>query len=120
VSPTNPKDLVEHNKKAVAAKRILLDSVKDHLFPHIVGKNISKEMFDALGTLYQSVNVSRKMLLKNKFNTTCMSKIDTVTSYLMKIVELRDWIVVVVDIVEDSELVWISLNGFSPPWHNFV
>lgn len=27
---------------------------------------------------------------------------------------------VVVDKVEDNELVWISLNGFSPQWHDFV
>jgi hypothetical protein len=66
------------------------------------------------------VNVSRKMLLKNKLNTTRMSKTDTVTSYLMKIAELRDQIAAVGDTVEDNELVQISLNGFSPPWHNFV
>jgi hypothetical protein len=60
------------------------------------------------------------MLLKNKLSATHMSKTDTVTSYLMKIAELRDQIAAVGDTVEDDELVWISLNGFSPPWHNFV
>lgn len=90
VPPTDPKDVAEHNKKAVVAKRILLDSVKNHLIPHIVGKNTAKEMYDALGTLYQSVNISRKMLLKNKLNATRASKTDRVTSYLMKIAELRD------------------------------
>jgi hypothetical protein len=94
--------------------------VKDHLIPHIVKKKTAKDMYDALGTLYQSVNVSRKMLLKNKLTSTCMSKTDTVASYLMKIAELRDQIAAVGDTVEDNELVWISLNGFSPPWHNFV
>jgi len=38
----------------------------------------------------------------------------------MKIAEFRDQIDVVGDIVEDDELVQISLSGFSPPWHNFV
>jgi hypothetical protein len=54
------------------------------------------------------------MLLKNKLISTRMSKTDIVASYLMKIVELRDQITAVGDIVEDNELVQISLNGFSP------
>lgn len=66
------------------------------------------------------MNVSTKMFLKNKLNTTCMSKTDTATSYLMKIIKLRDQIEVVGDKVEDSELVWNYLNGFNPPWHNIV
>ena len=28
--------------------------------------------------------------------------------------------VAVAETVDDIELFWISLNGFSPPWHNFV
>ena len=38
----------------------------------------------------------------------------------MKIIELRDQIVGVGDAVEDNELVQISLNGSSSPWHNFA
>ena len=88
--PTNRKDLTEHDKKEMVEKWILLDSVNDHLIPRITGKKTAKEMYDALGTLYQSVNISRKMLLKNKLNATRTSKTDRVTSYLMKIAELRD------------------------------
>ncbi|KAH9293142.1 hypothetical protein KI387_041649, partial [Taxus chinensis] len=118
--PTYPKDLVEYNKKVVKAKRIPLDLVKDRLIPHIATKKTAKEMYDALGTLYQSVNVSRVMLLRNKLNTTHMSKTDTMASYLMKLAELRDQIGAVGDEVKDNELVQIALNGFSPLWHNFV
>jgi hypothetical protein len=60
--------------------------VKDHLIPHIMGK-LAKEMYEALISLYQSVNVSRKMLLKNKLTSMCMSDTDMVASYLMKITE---------------------------------
>jgi hypothetical protein len=77
-------------------------------------------MYDALGTLYQSVNVSRKMLLRNKLTMTHMCKTDTVASYLMKLAELRDQLGAVGDEVKDDELVWIALNGFSSSWHNFV
>jgi hypothetical protein len=50
--PTVLEDLAKYNKIAVNSKRVLLDSVKDHLIPHIGGKSIAKEMYDALGTLY--------------------------------------------------------------------
>jgi hypothetical protein len=77
-------------------------------------------MNEALETSYRSVNISKKMLLKNKLGTTHISKTDTMTSYLMKIVELRDQIAVVEDTIEDNERIPISLNRFSPPWQNFI
>jgi hypothetical protein len=75
--------------------------VNDHLIPHITRKKTVKDMYDSLGTLSQSVNILRKMLLKDKLNTTCMRKTYTLMSYLMKIEKLRDQIAVVGDIVEN-------------------
>jgi hypothetical protein len=49
--------------------------------------------------------MSRRMLLKNKLTSTCMSKIDTVASYLMKITEMRDQQAALDDKVEENELV---------------
>nr|KUM47387.1 hypothetical protein ABT39_MTgene5572 [Picea glauca]QHR89570.1 hypothetical protein Q903MT_gene3592 [Picea sitchensis] len=77
-------------------------------------------MFDALVTLYQSVNLSRIMLLKNKLTRTRMSKIDTIASYLMKITELRDQHVAIGELSDESELVRKTLNGFGLSWHHFV
>jgi 2-phosphoglycerate kinase len=94
--------------------------VKDHLIPHIAKKKMVKEMFDALVMLYQSVNLSHKMLLKNKLTGTRMSKTNTVASYLMKITELRDQLAAIGEHIDESELVWITLNGFGPSWHHFV
>jgi hypothetical protein len=94
--------------------------VKDYLIPHIVEKKMTKEMYDALIALYQSVNISRKMHLRNKLFAICMSDIDFVASYLMKIIELRDQLAAIGVKVEDEELVPIALNGFSPSWKPFV
>lgn len=117
---TNPKDFVEHTKKLAKAKQIIFDSVKDHLIPHIAEKKRVKEMFDALVTLSQSVNLSRKVLLKKKLTGTHMSKIDTVASYLMKITELRDQLATIGDNIYESKLVRITPNSFGPYWHHFV
>jgi hypothetical protein len=49
---TDPIDLAFQNKREVKAKRVLLESVKDHLIPHIVEKTSAKDMYDALVGLY--------------------------------------------------------------------
>jgi hypothetical protein len=75
-------------------------------------KKMTKGMYDALVTLYQSVNISHEML-KNKLTTTDMSNTNTKASYLIKINELRDQLVSIKMKVGDEELVPIALNGFS-------
>ena len=65
----NPKDaqeLATHRKREVKAKRVLLDSVKDHLIPHISKKTIAKDIYDALVVLYQNRNVSWKLILRHQ------------------------------------------------------
>jgi hypothetical protein len=52
IAPTNLKQLAKHNKKEAKEKRIILDSMKDHLITHIVEKKTGKEMYDALIALY--------------------------------------------------------------------
>ena len=54
--PIDVTQLVEHKKKDVKAKRIILDTVNDHLIPHIATKTSGKMMCDALTILYQTNN----------------------------------------------------------------
>lgn len=42
-------------------------------------------MYDALGTLYQSMNISSEIFPRNKITTTFMCMTDTVASYVMKL-----------------------------------
>jgi len=76
-------------------------------------------MYDALGTLYQSVNISKKMLWRNKLTMSSMCKTNIVASYLLMLAVLKDQLGVVGDEVKDNELVWIALDGFNSYWHNF-
>ena len=46
-----PKAL--HKKKLVMAKRIIVDSIKDHLIPQVSSLNTPKAMFDALTKLFE-------------------------------------------------------------------
>jgi len=61
-------------KKMAKMKRVILDSVKNHLIPHISRKTMRKGMFDALVTIYQIENINRKVLVQNNFRAMQMIK----------------------------------------------
>jgi hypothetical protein len=88
--------------------------------PSCIREEDTKEMFDALVSLYQSQNINRKMILRNKLRSIVMTRSDTVTSYLMKITQIRDQLAAVGEKVEDAELVNMALNGFPASWEPFV
>jgi hypothetical protein len=50
--PTDPTSVEAHNKKEIKVERVLLDSVEDHLIPHLTEKKKTKDMFDALVSLF--------------------------------------------------------------------
>jgi hypothetical protein len=60
------------------------------------------------------------MVLQEKLRGTKMEKTDTVTSFLTRFSQIRDELAAVGEIVDPSELVWTTLNGFSKPWESFV
>jgi hypothetical protein len=108
------------DKKDIKAQRVILEAIKDHLIPHVAEKTRSKEMLDALVSLFQSDNMSRKMILKTKLRECRMSTSDNVTSYLMRITQIRDQLAAVGETILDAELVNVALNGFSKAWEPFI
>ena len=51
------EDKAKHKKNLVKAKRIIVESIKDHLIPHVSSLKTHKEMFDALNSLCEEKNV---------------------------------------------------------------
>ena len=54
-----------HMKKLVMEKRIIADSIKDHLIPQVSSLKTPKAMFDALTKLFEGKNIKWKMTLRN-------------------------------------------------------
>ena len=55
-----------HKKKLVKSKRIISNSIKDHLIPHVSSFKTSKEVFDALTKMFEGKNINQKMTLRNQ------------------------------------------------------
>ena len=102
-----------HEVKEAKTYRLILDGVKDHLIPHLDEKKIAKEMWDALKNLYEAKNENRKMALKDKLHDTKMGKWESVSSYLTQVVQVKDELVAVGEVISNSELVRIALKGFT-------
>jgi hypothetical protein len=62
--PNDAADKAKHQKDTIRAKRIIADSIKDHLIPYVSSKKTVKEMFDALNRLYEGKNINWKMNLR--------------------------------------------------------
>ena len=74
--------LAEHSKKDAKARMLILDTVRDHIIPHLSRKKTTKEIWDALTELYQSDNHNIKMVLRDKLRATKMSRTYTVATHL--------------------------------------
>ena len=55
-----------HKKNLVKAKKIIVDSITDHLIPQFYSLKTPKEMFDSLTKLFEGKNINRKMNLRNQ------------------------------------------------------
>lgn len=83
--PTDNEGKSKHKKNEAKAKRILVNSVKYHLIPHIAQLNTSKETYDALIGLFENDNPSRKLALRNQLCGIKMSRSNTIATYFMKV-----------------------------------
>jgi hypothetical protein len=120
VVPTDATLLAAFTKKSIKAKRFILDAIKDHLIPHLMGKTNAYEMWESWIKLYQSTNENQKMVLREKLKSMKMTKAENVVTYLTRLNQVRDELRAMGEAIVDSDLVRITLNGVSKQWVVFV
>jgi hypothetical protein len=104
----------------INAMSIIVDYVKDHLIPYISHLDSSKKMCDALTNLFLVRNIGHVMSLKNELRDIKMNNDDIITSYLVRISQLRYQLQVIEEIISEKELVNIILNGLPKTWDAFA
>jgi len=65
----------------IKAKRIIVDSIKDHLIPQVSSKKTPKEIFDSLTKLYERKNINQKMNLRTQLKNTRMQKGEAIQDF---------------------------------------
>jgi hypothetical protein len=54
----------KYKKDLVKAKRIIVDSIKDHLIPHVSSLKTPKQICYDLSRLYEGKNIKWEMMLR--------------------------------------------------------
>ena len=98
-------------KNLVMAKRIIVDSIKDHLIPQVSSLKTPKAVFDALTKLFEGKNINWKMTLRNQLKNVKIQNAETIQSYFTRVSQIKEQLEVVDQEVENAEVVMITLNG---------
>jgi putative lipoic acid-binding regulatory protein len=104
----------------INAISIIVDYVKDHLIPYISHLDSSKTMYDALTNLFSVINIGQVMSLKNELRDMKMNDDESITSYFVRVSQLRDQLQAIEEIISEKELVNIVLNGLPKTWDAFA
>ena len=72
----------KHTKNEKKAKRIMSDSVNDHLIRHISELQTTRKMYAELNRLYESKDISQNLALRNQLRNMKMENSESLTSYL--------------------------------------
>jgi hypothetical protein len=118
--PQNVAAMEKFKDVDINAMSIIVDSIKDHLIPYISHLDSSKKMYDALTNLFSVINIGQVMSLKNELRDMKMNDDDCITSYFVRISQLRDQLQTIEEITSEKELVNIVLNGLPKTWDAFA
>jgi hypothetical protein len=118
--PQNIAAMEKFKDVDINAMSIIVDSIKDHLIPYISHLDSSKKMYDALTNLFSVKNIGQVMSLKNELCDMKMNEDDSITSYFVRISQLRDQLQAIEEITSEKELVNIVLNGLPKTWDAFA
>jgi hypothetical protein len=118
--PQNIAIMEKFKDNDINAMSIIVDSVKDHLITYISHLDSSKKMYNALTNLFSVRNIGQVVSLKNELRDMKMNDDDSITSYFVRISQLRDQLQAIEEIISEKELVNIVLNGLPKTWDVFV
>ena len=63
--PEGDEAKAKHKKDMVKAKRIIVDSIKDHLIHHISSLSSPKKMMETLTRMFEGSNINQRMTMRS-------------------------------------------------------
>jgi hypothetical protein len=114
--PQNVAVMEKFEENDINVMSIIVDFVKYHFIPYISHLYSSKKMYDTLTNLFLVRNIGQVMSMKNELRDIKMNDDDNITSYLVRISQLRDQLQAIEEIISEKKLVNIVLNGLPKTW----
>jgi len=94
--------------------------VKHCIIPHIRECKYASKIWGILKDLYEIRNTKHLLFLKSKILSLKMEGNETVVSFIARIKDLKKKLVDIVDIVGDTDLVTITMNGVTGDYQMFI
>jgi hypothetical protein len=110
----------EWKEDDVKARKIIIYSVRDHILPRIANLKTTYEMYDALKNMFESTNTLRALTLKSQLQHIKMTNADTIATFFMNILEIKDQLGAIGETISDRELVMTTLNALPRHWEPFL
>lgn len=118
--PDDDVEKIQWNKNNGKAMKVIVDAVSNHIVPVISKYDIAYRMFKSLEDMYEINNTSRALTLKRQLHHVKMNKGETITSYFMRITELRDQLSTIGHLIDNKELMLMAPNGLPTSWESFI
>ena len=94
--------------------RIIVDYIKDHLFPQVPYNKTPNKMYDALSRMYEGRNINRKMNLRAQLKGTKMSKGESIQGYFTRVSQFKKKLESIGDSLDEDGLVMTTtLTGLT-------
>ena len=107
--PSDDNEKIQWKENKILAKKIVIDSVKDHLVPLISKPESAKDMFKALNNLYEFYNTNRVLaLIRRRLLHVKMTIGESMVSDFMKITKLKDQLSAISETFSDKDLVMLA------------
>ena len=79
-----------YKNNLVNSKRIIANTIKDHLIPHVPSLKTPKEVFDAFTNLFEGKTINRKMTLRVQLNNVKIQNSETMQSYFKRVAQIKE------------------------------
>jgi hypothetical protein len=100
--PQNIVVIEKFQDSEINSMSIIVESIKYHLILYISHLDSSKKMYDALKNIFSIRNIGQVMIMKNELRYMKMNDEDIITSYFVRISQLRDQLKAIKDIISEN------------------
>ena len=84
-----------HKKNLVKDKKIIADSIMEHLVPQVSYLKTPKDMFDSFTELFEGLNINQNITLRNQLKNVKIQNAETIQSYFMKVSQIKEQLVTI-------------------------
>ena len=109
----------KYKRREIKEKLMIQDSIHRSLVTCISKLHTSKEMYDKLVNMFKANNANQVLFFKNQLKNLKKGRDESVQSYFLKLIEIRNNLLAIVETITDREMVLTAFGGLSSKWHVF-